>query len=98
MSQIEDHPLRYAMANELHARPFPAVGAPGRAAFLAIKPASNAAAKPYDGDHIASEESVWIESPTRRAIAPAGTVKGRDLLTARSPYAAAPPYPQNRQA
>lgn len=50
MSQIEDHPLRYAMANELHARPFPAVGAPGRAAFLAIKPASNAAGRDRSAD------------------------------------------------
>ena len=30
--------MRYAMANELHARPFPALGAPGRAVFLAVKP------------------------------------------------------------
>jgi len=50
MSSIEDHPLRYAMANELHARPFPAVGAPGRAAFLAIKPARNAAGRDRDAD------------------------------------------------
>lgn len=50
MSSIEDHPLRYAMANELHARPFPAVGAPGRAAFLAIKPARNAAGRDRAAD------------------------------------------------
>ncbi|MDA0721808.1 MAG: DUF3422 family protein, partial [Proteobacteria bacterium] len=31
MPPIADHPLRYTMANELHARPFPAVGAPSRA-------------------------------------------------------------------
>ena len=34
---IDDHPLRYEMANELHARPFPVVKAPARAAYLAIK-------------------------------------------------------------
>ncbi|WP_333712768.1 DUF3422 family protein [Yoonia sp.] len=50
MSSIADHPLRYAMANELHARPFPAVAAPSRAAYLAIKPASNAAGRDRDAD------------------------------------------------
>ncbi|WP_394196240.1 DUF3422 family protein [Litoreibacter albidus] len=37
MSPIEDHPLRYALANELHARPFPSLDAPCGAIFLAIK-------------------------------------------------------------
>ncbi|MEL6167932.1 MAG: DUF3422 domain-containing protein [Pseudomonadota bacterium] len=50
MSQIEDHPLRYALANELHARPFPALKAPCRAAYLAIKMPSNAAARDRDID------------------------------------------------
>ncbi len=50
MPPIEDHPLRYAMANELHARPFPSVDAPSRAAYLAIKPASNAAGRDRDAD------------------------------------------------
>lgn len=36
MTSIPDHPLRYAMANELHARPFPTLHAPARAAYLAI--------------------------------------------------------------
>ncbi|TFL17767.1 DUF3422 family protein [Jannaschia formosa] len=34
---LRDHPRRYDLANELHARPFPALTAPCRAAFLAIK-------------------------------------------------------------
>jgi hypothetical protein len=34
---FQDHPLRQALANELHARPFPTLSAPMRAAFLAIK-------------------------------------------------------------
>ena len=42
---ITDHPLRYQLANELHARPFPTVGAPSRAAYLAIKPAQNGAGR-----------------------------------------------------
>ncbi len=42
MPPIADHPLRYQLANELHARPFPSLGAPSRAAFLAIKQPINA--------------------------------------------------------
>lgn len=42
MAPIEDHPLRYALANELHARPFPTLTPPCRAAFLAIKQPHNA--------------------------------------------------------
>lgn len=37
MAQIPDHPHRYALTNELHARPFPTLKAPGQAVFLAIK-------------------------------------------------------------
>ncbi|MEM6482792.1 MAG: DUF3422 family protein, partial [Pseudomonadota bacterium] len=37
MSSIPDHPLRYELANELHARPFPSLGAPSSVMFLAIK-------------------------------------------------------------
>jgi len=36
MPPIVDHPLRYASANELHARPFPKLSAPARAAYLAL--------------------------------------------------------------
>ena len=38
MVPIADHPLRYQLANELHARPSPVAMAPGWAAFLALKP------------------------------------------------------------
>jgi uncharacterized membrane-anchored protein len=38
MSALTDHPLRFALANELHARPFPTAAAPGWAAYLALKP------------------------------------------------------------
>lgn len=37
MTKLIDHALRYALANELHARPFPTLQAPCRAAFLALK-------------------------------------------------------------
>ena len=40
---LRDHPRRYALSNELHARPFPALAAPCRAAFIAIKQESDAA-------------------------------------------------------
>lgn len=50
MSPIKDHPLRYALANELHARPFPTLEAPCRAAYLAVKPAENAAGRDRGAD------------------------------------------------
>ena len=37
MPPIADHPLRYSLVNELHARPFPALSAPCMAAYVAIK-------------------------------------------------------------
>ncbi|MBE0554787.1 MAG: DUF3422 domain-containing protein [Rhodobacteraceae bacterium] len=42
MSTIPDHPLRYALVNELHARPFPALSAPCTAAYVAIKEPTDA--------------------------------------------------------
>jgi len=43
MSKFQDHPLRYQMANELHARPFPTLSAPCHAVYLAIKNPHDAA-------------------------------------------------------
>lgn len=40
---LEDYPDRYALSNELHARPFPELMAPCRAAYIAIKQEKNAA-------------------------------------------------------
>ncbi len=37
MSEFLDHPLRYQMANELHARPYPTLSAPCHTIYLAIK-------------------------------------------------------------
>jgi len=42
---LTDHPLRYELANELHARPFPSLSAPCSAVFLAIKRAEDAASR-----------------------------------------------------
>lgn len=50
MAPITDHPLRYALANELHARPFAALAAPCQAAFLAIKQPQDAAGRDRDLD------------------------------------------------
>jgi uncharacterized membrane-anchored protein len=50
MPTIDDHPLRYQLANELHARPFPSLEAPCRAAYLAIKPAKDAAQRDREAD------------------------------------------------
>jgi uncharacterized membrane-anchored protein len=43
MPPIDDHPLRYPLTNELHARPFPSLEAPCTAVFLAIKEPVDAA-------------------------------------------------------
>lgn len=40
---IADHPLRYQLANELHARPFPVMSCPGQIAYIALKPERDAA-------------------------------------------------------
>ncbi len=40
---LADHELRYPLTDELHARPFARLDAPGRAVFLAIMPPSAAA-------------------------------------------------------
>lgn len=50
MAPIEDHPLRYKLANELHARPFPSMKAPCIAAYLAIKQPENAARRDRNED------------------------------------------------
>ena len=43
MPEIEDHPLRYALVNELHARPFPSLEVPCEAVYVAIKEPFDAA-------------------------------------------------------
>ncbi len=50
MAPIKDHPLRYTLAGELHARPFPEVKAPQVVAYLAIKPSGDAAGRDRSGD------------------------------------------------
>ena len=50
MPPLEDHPLRYALSNELHARPFPSLKTPCRAVFLAIKQPGAAESRNRDLD------------------------------------------------
>ena len=50
MPPLNDHPLRYALVNELHARPFPALNAPCTAAYVAIKEPVGAATRERDRD------------------------------------------------
>lgn len=50
MPPISDHPLRFALANELHARPFPSLGVPATAVFLAVKQPTDAAKRDREAD------------------------------------------------
>jgi uncharacterized membrane-anchored protein len=50
MPAIADHPQRYQLANELHARPAPVIPVPASAVFLAIKPPQDAAARDRAAD------------------------------------------------
>ncbi|WP_298969946.1 DUF3422 family protein [uncultured Roseobacter sp.] len=45
MAPITDHPLRYKLANELHARPFPSLSAPCSAVYIAIKQPNDAVSR-----------------------------------------------------
>lgn len=50
MPPIIDHPLRYALANELHARPFPVLEVPSVAAYIAIRPEGDGAGRDHGAD------------------------------------------------
>lgn len=56
MAPIDDHPQRYALVNELHARPFPALDVPGQAVYLAVKEPLDAANRDraHDAAHLAA--------------------------------------------
>lgn len=45
MAAINDHPLRYSLNSELHARPFPSLSAPHVAAYLAVRAPGEAASR-----------------------------------------------------
>ena len=51
MTRIDDHPLRYALVHELHARPFPPLSVPCEAVYVAIKQPVDAANCDRTEDH-----------------------------------------------
>lgn len=50
MTTIQDHPLRYQLANELHARPFPTISAPSTVIYFAVKQPTAAVARDRSKD------------------------------------------------
>ncbi|WP_282092236.1 DUF3422 family protein [Epibacterium ulvae] len=50
MSTITDHPLRYPLTNELHARPFPKMDAPSTVVYFALKHERNAVQRSREQD------------------------------------------------
>jgi uncharacterized membrane-anchored protein len=50
MPPIQDHPLRYKLANELHARPFPVMCCPATVAYLAVKQPREAVYRDKEAD------------------------------------------------
>lgn len=50
LGHLKDHPRRYELVNELHARPFQPVAVPGRVLYLAIKGGPEAAVRDPKGD------------------------------------------------
>ena len=50
MTTAIDHPQRYPLVNELHARPFPTLRAPCHAVYIAIKEPSSAANRDRERD------------------------------------------------
>lgn len=58
MPPTQDHPQRYALVNELHARPFPSLEAPCQAVFVAFKEPVEAASRDRTRDMAHLEELV----------------------------------------
>lgn len=54
MAPITDHPLRYKLNSELHARPFPSLTAPSMAVFLAVKTGVEPADRAADLAHLSA--------------------------------------------
>ncbi len=52
MPAIEDHPHRFALVNELHARPAAKIAVPGVAVFVALKPEREAAKRDRGHDRV----------------------------------------------
>ena len=52
MPLLKDHPLRFELANEMHARPFPSLNAPASVAFLALMRPAEVATCERDLDRV----------------------------------------------
>lgn len=79
---LEDHPDRYRLSNELHARPFPELTAPCRAAHIAIKQPTRASERDRSLDFahlIALLDRYGAPHPPPRANHYSGSI-GRGLL------------------
>ncbi|WP_126975790.1 DUF3422 family protein [Frigidibacter oleivorans] len=82
MPTPDDHPQRYPLVSELHARPFPALAAPCEAAFLAIKEPADAANRDRARDHahlVALLSRHGASAPDAEVTHHAGTI-GRHAL------------------
>lgn len=56
MTTLQDHPMRYQLVNELHARPFPTMSASSRVIYFAVKQPKEAVARDRskDVEHLVS--------------------------------------------
>jgi uncharacterized membrane-anchored protein len=82
MSPAEDHPLRYALVNELHARPFPTLEAPATAVFFAVKQQGDASNRDRAADRahlLALLDRHAAPHPQPDATHYAGTIGRHDL-------------------
>jgi len=82
MPEIEDHPLRYALVNELHARPFPALSLPCQAVYVAIKEPVEAANRDRAADRahlVALVDRHGVSHPQPDATHYAATIGRHDL-------------------
>jgi uncharacterized membrane-anchored protein len=70
MRTLPDHPLRYAMVNELHARPFPVLTTPCQVVYFAIKEPKEARKRDRDRDRahlITLLDQFGVNHPEARA-------------------------------
>lgn len=70
MRTLPDHPLRHAMVDELHARPFPVLGPPCRVVYFAIKEPKDARKRDREKDQahlIALLDQFGVTHPEPRA-------------------------------
>ncbi len=82
MHPIPDHSQRYALANELHARPFPAPEVPCRVGYLALKQESGAAGRDREADRALLRQLLdryGIAHPPPEATHYSGQI-GRNML------------------